>query len=262
MQRIALALAAGLALAGFSHAAELPDLAGRKIVAVTGNDYTPLNFVDKNTGQGIGWEYDAVNEIGKRLHATVEWKVTTWDTMIEGVRQGLYDVGMDGISITDERKQQVDFTDPYMTSQQFMLVRADESRFTDAKSLAADDKLLLGAQSGTTNFYTALEVTGTTDDAPSPRIKLFETFGATVQALKAGDVDAVFMDNASAAGYMGASPNAFKIAGDPVGSDQFGFILKKGSDLVLPVNAALKSMQDDGTIAALNKKWFFDYSNQ
>ena len=58
--------------------------------------------------------------------------------MIQAVRDGQYDIGMDGITITDERKKQVDFSDPYMVSQQFMLVRADESRFTDAKSFAAD----------------------------------------------------------------------------------------------------------------------------
>jgi polar amino acid transport system substrate-binding protein len=261
MKRLLTLAAAALALAGVARADTLPDLAGRTIVAVTANDYTPLNFVDEKTGDGIGWEYDAVNEIGKRLNATIEWKITSWDTMIEGVRQGLYDIGMDGISITDERKQQIDFTDPYMNSQQFMLVRADESRFADAKSLGAGD-FLIGAQSGTTNFYTALDVTGTDDKNPSPRIKLFDTFGSTVQALKTGDVDAVFMDNASAAGYMGASPNAFKIAGDPVGNDEFGFIVKKGSDLLQPVNAALASMKADGTLDALNKKWFFDYNNQ
>jgi polar amino acid transport system substrate-binding protein len=261
MKRLLTFAVAALALAGVSRAETLPDLAGRSIVAVTANDYTPLNFVDKKTGEGIGWEYDAINEIGKRLNAKIEWKITSWDTMIEGVRQGLYDVGMDGISITDERKQQIDFTDPYMNSQQFMLVRADEVRFTDAKSLGAGD-FLIGAQSGTTNFYTALDVTGTDDKNPSPKIKLFDTFGATVQALKAGDVDAVFMDNASAAGYMGASPNAFKIAGDPIGNDEFGFIVKKGSDLLPPINAALASMKADGTLDALNKKWFFDYNNQ
>jgi polar amino acid transport system substrate-binding protein len=261
MKRLLTFAVAALALAGVSRAETLPDLAGRSIVAVTANDYTPLNFVDKKTGEGIGWEYDAINEIGKRLNAKIAWKITSWDTMIEGVRQGLYDVGMDGISITDERKQQIDFTDPYMNSQQFMLVRADEVRFTDAKSLGAGD-FLIGAQSGTTNFYTALDVTGTDDKNPSPKIKLFDTFGATVQALKAGDVDAVFMDNASAAGYMGASPNAFKIAGDPIGNDEFGFIVKKGSDLLPPINAALASMKADGTLDALNKKWFFDYNNQ
>jgi polar amino acid transport system substrate-binding protein len=261
MKSLAILAAALAATIGVADAASLPDLQGRNVIAATENAYTPLNFADPKTGQGIGWEYDAFNEIAKRLNLKVEWKLSSWDTMIQGVQQGLYDVGMDGISITDDRKQQIDFSDPYMLSQQFMLVRADETRFTDAKSLGAGD-FLIGAQAGTTNFYTALEVTGTGDQNPSPRIKLFDTFGATVAALKAGDVDAVFMDNASAAGYMGASPNSFKVAGDPIGHDEFGFIFKKGSDLVQPVNAAIQAMKDDGTLAALNKKWFFDYSNQ
>ncbi len=261
MKLFAILAAAVAATMGVAHAAALPDLNGRSVAAVTENAYTPLNFADPKTGQGIGWEYDAFNEIARRLNLKVEWKLSSWDTMIQGVQQGLYDVGMDGISITDDRQKQVDFSVPYMVSQQFMLVRADETRFTDAKSLGAGD-FLIGAQAGTTNFYTALEVTGTDDSNPSPRIKLFDTFGATVAALKAGDVDAVFMDNASAAGYMGASPNSFKIAGDPIGHDEFGFIFKKGSDLVGPVNAAIKSMQDDGTLDALNKKWFYDYNNQ
>jgi len=260
MKRSAVILAAALAMAGFSaaHADSLPDLKGRPVVAVTADDYQPLQFVDPQTNKGIGWEYDAVNEIAKRLDAKVDWKHGSWDTMIEDIRQGTYDVGMDGISITDDRKQQVDFSDPYMKSQQFLLVRANENRFADAKSLGAGN-FLIGAQTGTTNFYTALDVTGTDDKNPSPKIKLFDNFGATVQALKAGDVDAVFMDNASAAGYMGASPNSFKIVGDPIGDDEFGFIFKKGSDLVAPFNAAIAAMKADGTLDALNTKWFFQY---
>jgi polar amino acid transport system substrate-binding protein len=262
MKLLAIVAAAALTAAvGVAHADSLPDLKGRTVIAVTENAYTPLNFADPKTGQGIGWEYDAFNDIAKRLNLKVEWKLSSWDTMIQGVQQGLYDVGMDGISITEERQKQVDFSIPYMLSQQFMLVRANETRFADAKSLGAGD-FLIGAQAGTTNFYTALDVTGTTDKNPSPRIKLFDTFGATVAALKAGDVDAVFMDNASAAGYMGAQPNAFKIAGEPIGHDEFGFIFKKGSDLVQPVNAAIHAMKDDGTLDALNKKWFFDYNNK
>ena len=174
----------------------LPDLKGRVIKAVTENAYTPLNFVNPKTGQAMGWEYDAVNEIGKRLNAKVEWNVSSWDTMIQAVRGGQFDVGMDGITINDERKAQVDFSDSYLTSEQFMLVRADESRFTDEKGFSADKKLLIGAQAGTTNFYVA--VYNVLDgNEKNPRIKLFETFGATVQALLSGDVDMVLMDKAS-----------------------------------------------------------------
>jgi polar amino acid transport system substrate-binding protein len=256
-----LALAAALALAASAAvAAELPDLKGRTIVAVTENAYTPLNFADPKTGEGIGWEYDAFNEIARRLNAKVEWKLSSWDTMIQAVREGQFDVGMDGITINDERKQQVDFSDPYMSSEQYMLVRSDETRFTDGKSFGENKDLFVGAQAGTTNFYTA--VYNVLDgDEKNPRIKLFDTFGASVQALKSGDVDTVLMDQASANGYIGASAGAFKIVGGPLGSDQFGFIFKPGSDLVAPVNAAIKAMKDDGTIDALNKKWFFDYQS-
>jgi polar amino acid transport system substrate-binding protein len=241
-----------------SASAGLPDLKGRTIVAVTENAYPPLNFVDAKTGTAMGWEYDAVNEIAKRLGAKVEWKVTAWDTMIQAVREGQFDVGMDGITINDERKKEVDFSAPYMASQQFMLVRAKESRFKDEKEFAADAKLLVGSQAGTTNFYSA--VYDVLDgDEKNPRIKLFETFGATVQALIAGDVDMVLMDAASSKGYIGANAGKLKTVGGPIGKDEFGFIFKPGSDLVAPFNAAIEAMRKDGTLEKLNTKWFFEY---
>ena len=249
------------ALVSQAGAADLPDLKGRTIIAVTENAYVPLNFADPKTGEGIGWEYDAVNEIGKRLNAKVEWKLTSWDAMIQAVRDGQFDVGMDGITINDERKQQVDFSDPYMISEQFMLVRADESRFTDGPTFAALKDGLVGAQAGTTNFYVAV-YSVLDGDEKNPRVKLFDTFGASVQALKAGDVDTVLMDKTSADGYIGAQPGAFKIVGGPLGREEFGFILKKGSDLTAPINAAIASMKADGTLDALNKKWLYDYKSQ
>jgi len=253
--------AALLASSVGAHAQELPDLGGRTVNAVTENAYTPLNFADPATGEGIGWEYDAFNEIAKRLNMNVEWNLSSWDTMIEAVRQGQFDVGMDGITITDERKTQVDFSDPYMVSEQYMLVRADEDRFTDAASFAANDDLLVGAQTGTTNFYVAVYNVLDGDEA-NPRISLFDTFGDSVQALKAGDVDLVLMDKTSAEGYMGAEPDAFKIIGEPLGTEEFGFIFTPDSDLVGPVNAALLAMAEDGTIEKLNQKWFFEYRSQ
>ncbi|HEV7719156.1 MAG TPA: transporter substrate-binding domain-containing protein, partial [Arsenicitalea sp.] len=75
------AAALALVFVTASQATELPDLKGRTIVAVTENAYVPLNFADPKTGQGIGWEYDAVNEIAKRLGAKVDWKLSSWDVM-------------------------------------------------------------------------------------------------------------------------------------------------------------------------------------
>ncbi|MCE5256100.1 MAG: transporter substrate-binding domain-containing protein [Spirochaetaceae bacterium] len=237
---------------------KLPDLKGQTIIAVTENAYTPLNFIDPKTGKPMGWEYDAVNEIAKRLNAKVVWKVTSWDTMIQAVRDGQFDVGMDGITITDERNQQVDFSAPDMVRQQLMLVRADEKRFADEKTFAANSKLLIGAQAGTTNFYVAVYNVLDGDES-NPRIKLFETFGASVQALLAGDVDMVLMDAASSKGYIGAYPNKLKSVGGPLGTEEFGFIFKKGSGLVVPFNAAIAALKAEGFFDRLNTKWFFEY---
>ncbi len=237
---------------------KLPDLGGRTVVAVTGNDYTPLNFIDPATGQAIGWEYDAVNEICTRLNCLVNWNVTSWDTMIAAVHDGQFDIGMDGITITEERAEQVDFSAPYMRSEQFMLVRAGEDRFAAPADFAAQEDLLIGSQAGTTNFYVAVYDVLDGDEA-NPRIILFETFGAAVQALITGDVDMVLMDAASSRGYVGANPGMLDVIGDPLASEDFGFIFTPGSDLVEPVNAAIASMQEDGFLDHLNVKWFFVY---
>ncbi len=237
----------------------LPDLGGRTIVAVTENAYVPLNFADPATGEGVGLEYDLFNEIAKRLNAKVDWQLASWDVMIQAVRDGQFEVGMDGITINDERRSQIDFSESYLTSQQLMLVRADENRFTDAATFAADANFLVGAQAGTTNFYVAVYNVLDGDEA-NPRIKLFDTFGASVQALAAGDVDTVLMDQTSANGYIGANPGAFKVIGEPRGTEDFGFIFTPGSDLVAPVNAALAQIKADGTMDALQQKWFYEYN--
>ena len=248
-----------LILAPFTaFAADLPDLGGRTVVVVTENAYPPLQFVDPKTGEAKGWEYDAMNEIAKRLNFKVEYQNTSWDAMIQAVSDNQYNIGMTGITIKDERKDKVDFSEPYMRSQQFMLVRGDESRFTDAKSFAAFKEGLVGAQPGTSPFYTAVyEILDGNEQ--NPRIKLMETFGATVQALKAGDVDLVLTDSVAAKGYVDSSNGGLKVIGEPLGTEDFGFIFPKGSDLVAPVNAAIAALKADGTLDALNKKWFLDY---
>jgi len=247
-----------LSLAAQAQEAALPDLGGRAVTVVKENAYPPLQFVDPKTGEQIGWEYDAMNEIAKRLNFKVEYKNTSWDAMIQAVSDGQYDIGMTGITIKEDRKEKVDFSDPYMRSEMFMLVRGDEDRFTDAQSFAAFEEGLVGAQTGTTPFYVAV-YSVLDGNEQNPRIKLFETFGASVQALRAGDVDVVLTDGTAGKGYVEASDGALKLTGGPLGTEDFGFIFPKGSDLVAPVNAAIASMKADGTIEALNKKWFLDY---
>lgn len=239
-------------------AADLPDLNGKEVIVVTENAYPPLQFVDPKTGEAIGWEYDAINELAKRLNFKAVIENSSWDAMIPAVSEGQFDIGMTGITIKEDRKEKVDFSDPYMRSEMFMLVRTDEQRFTDGPSFAEYDEGLVGAQAGTTPFYVAV-YDMLDGDEQNPRIKLFETFGASVQALMVGDVDVVLTDGTAGQGYVDANPDALKIIGDSMGTEDFGFIFPKGSELVAPVNAGIASMKSDGTLETLNRRWFLEY---
>lgn len=255
--RLLATLAAAFFATGAVAGGHLPNLEGREIVVVTENAYPPLQFID-GAGNAVGWEYDAMAEIASRLNATIVYENISWDAMIAAVSEGQFDMGMTGITIREDRAEVVEFSDKYMTSEMVMMVRGDEDRFTDAASFAANADLLMAAQPGTTPFYVGVYDVLDGDEA-NPRIVLMETFGATVQALRTGDVDLVLTDGTAGNGYVDASDGGLKIIGEKLGTEDFGFIYPKGSDLVAPINAAIADMMADGTIEALNTKWFLEY---
>lgn len=233
---------------------DMMDLGGQEIRIAVENAYNPFNFIDADTGEAIGYDYDIFNEICNRLNCVPVFVETSWDTMVaimggEGSFD-TFDVGADGITITEERAQHVDFSDPYIQLSQVMLVRIDEDRFASADELAADADLLVGSQPGTTNYDTAADIVG------EDRILSYDQFGLAVQALINGDVDTVIMDNVAGIGYVGANPDSVKIVGEPLTSEELGFIYPQGSELRDQVNAVLAEMADDGTLDTLFNKWF------
>jgi ABC-type amino acid transport substrate-binding protein len=233
--------------------AQLPDLAGREVIVVDSNDYTPFSFIDPKSGKAVGFEYELMGEICARLNCKLSYKTGEWPGFMVGVSQGQYDIGMVGISITDERKQQVDFSEPYITVDTRFLVRTDETKFTDSKSFVADASLKIGTQAGTTGQYVGEGLLG----EKSPRITFYDNFGISVEALLKGDVDAVISDVAAGRGYIGANAGKLKLLDESLSTDPLGLIFKKGSDLVDPVNKALASMKADGYLTYLENKWFF-----
>jgi len=231
----------------------LLDLEGQTVRIAVENAYNPFNYIDEN-GDAVGYDYDIFAEICDRLNCEPEFIETSWDAMV-AVMGGsgdfdTFDIGADGITITEERAEHVDFSEPYIQLSQVMLVRIDEERFSEPEELAADAELLVGSQPGTTNYDTAAELVG------EDRVVAYDQFGLAVQALINGDVDTVIMDNVAGLGYVGANPDAVKIVGQPLTSEELGFIFPKGSELTSAVNAALAAMDADGTLDALFDKWF------
>jgi polar amino acid transport system substrate-binding protein len=227
--------------------AALPDLGGKKIAVAVENAYPPFNKIDEATNQGVGWDYDAVNEICKRLNCVPEFKQAAWDGIFPAMAAGEYDMLADGVTYTDERAQIVAFSIPYVTIGQVLLVRADEARTVD--QMKADSKVLVSTQIGTTNEIVAKK------NFPADRVKSYDDFGAAVLALLSKDVDGVVIDNVSALGFMGENQGQMKVAGQLTSDEQLAFVFPPKSELVSAINAALEEMKADGTLDALNKKW-------
>jgi polar amino acid transport system substrate-binding protein len=234
-------------------AGALPDLGGKKIIVAVENAYPPFNYIDKATNQGAGWDYDAWQQICKLLNCVPVMTEAAWDGIFEATAAGQYDVVADGVTMTEERKLKVAFSTPYMHYGQVILVRADESRFTDSKSLAALTETVVASQLGTTNEAKAIEIVGET------RVKSFDTFDAAVLALLSGDVDGVVLDQPVALGFMAMNKGKLKHLNELLTSEDLAFVFKQGSDLIAPVDAALAAMKASGDLDKIYQKWFVDF---
>ncbi len=228
------------------------DLGGREVTVAVENAYLPFNYISLETGNAGGWDYDAWAAICDLLNCTPKFEQAAWPAVLQQVADGQYDTAADGISITDERKQTLDFSDAYMTVEQKYIVRKDESRFSTVADLEGNADYTIGTQVGTTNFELAEKRVG------ADRIKAFDQFGLAIQALITGDVDAVIIDDSAGQGYVGENADQVKMIDESLQSDPLGFIFPQGSDLVAPVNAALRTLRDDGTLQKLGEKYFTD----
>jgi polar amino acid transport system substrate-binding protein len=231
-------------------AGELPDLGGREITIAVENQYLPFNYIDPDTGEPAGWDYDVWDEICNLLNCTPNYVEASWEGMIQAVADGQYDAAADGITITPDRQEIVDFSEGYVSIEQRLLVRIDEDRIESIQDIVDNDELRLGTQVGTTNYETATEY------LPEDRIQAFEQFPFAVQALAAGDVDAVIIDETAGLGYQGENADRLKLVGPSYSSDELGFIYQKGSDLVEPVNMALDELKANGRLQEINTNYF------
>lgn len=255
-----LAVTAMPALAGGPVYDDLPDLEGREIVIAVENFYTPYQFTDPRSDTPIGYEYDLIEEICERINCTPVYETTTFELQLEGVKNGEYDMAMNGLFITDERKEIYDFSIQYSQAEAYLLVRADEDRFTDFTDFAAtavEEGLIIGVQN---NSFGQFLAGPDAYNVPESQVVTFDDFGALLVALQNGDIDTMVVD-AFGGKFISNTGDAFKLIGPPVAEPApMGLLFQKGSDLVEPFNAALTSMTNDGYIDYLVYKWSVDFT--
>ena len=228
----------------------LPDLGGRTVTVGVENAYIPYNYIPVGTTEGIGWDYDVWREICRLLNCVPDFVESAWPGVIDLVANDELDTAADGISITDERKEVVDYSNAYMTVQQMFIVGIDDDRYPTAQALIDDPDAIVATQVGTTNEILATELIG------EARIQAFDQFALTIQALINDDVDAVIIDNSAGQGYVGQNKDSVKLIDDSLQSDPLGFIYPHGSPLIGPVNEALAFMADSGFLDDVGMVYF------
>lgn len=227
----------------------MPDLGGQTISVAVENAYPPFNFIDEATNEPAGWDYEVVTEICARINCTPEFNQAAWDGIFPAMAAGEYDLLADGVTVTAERDEIVDFSTPYVVIGQVLLLNADDS-VDDLDAFKADENVRVGTQIGTTNEIVAHEHFG------EDRTDSFEEFGGAIAALQSGDVNAVVIDTVSAVGFINENPGALAIGPQLTSDEELAFVFPPDSDLLEPVNAALASMEADGTLQSFNDKWF------
>jgi polar amino acid transport system substrate-binding protein len=228
----------------------LPDLDGRVVTIAVENQYLPFNYLDPETGDPTGWDYEVWDEICRLVNCVPDYVEAAWEGMIQAVADGQFDAAADGITITEERGEIVAFSDGYINIDQRLLVRIDEDRIESIEDIVADESLKLGTQTGTTNYATAIKY------LPEERISAFETFPFAVGALISGDIDAVIIDEVAGQGYLGEFKDELNLVGPSMSSDQLGFIFPLGSELVEAVNMAFVEMFESGFFEEVNFRYF------
>lgn len=232
-------------------AATAPAPAPAKVYLV-GTDAAYAPFESQNEkGDIVGFDIDVVNAIAAKTDMQVKFVNTPWEGIFNALSQGDRDLLVSAITITDERRQSMDFTAPYFDAYQLIAVKKDSkvARFEDLK------RLKVGVQTGTTGDEVVTRLLGKNSAA----IKRFESTPLALKELESGGVDAVVADNGVVVHYVAHNPAAgFKTVSDPgVVPEQYGIAVRKGhAELLDKLNRGLAAIRADGTYERLYAQYF------
>ena len=208
--------------------------------------YPPFNFLDDND-KFQGFDVDISNEIAERLGVKANFIATKWDGLIGGLKADKFDIIIGQMTVTEERKKSVDFTDPYVITGSVLVTREDTNDITKLEDIKGKK---VGVGGGTTFEEVANSVEGAD-------VKLYKAVSDYIQDLTNERLDVIINDQLLISYNIKENKLPIKIASDIVNKDEIGMAVNKGNeDFITKVNTALTEMKDDGTYNEIYKKWF------
>lgn len=222
-------------------------------IVATDATYAPFEYEDN--GQVVGFSTDILKAVAEKEGIRFDFVNTPWEGIFATLDKGDSDVVASSVTITDERKQAMDFSDPYFEASQLIVVGSKGSSiktFADLKNHTAS------VQTGTTGDLVLQKQQG----ADSPNIKRFENMPLALKELLSGGVDASVGDNGVVQNFVNNNPNAKLVTiSDPSFEKEFyGFAVRKNrqDDLLAKINSGLAAIKADGTYQKIHDKWFGD----
>ena len=214
-----------------------------KLTMVTNAEFPPYEYHDAN--EIVGIDVDICSAIAEKMGLELEIEDIAFDSIIPELTSGKADIGAAGMTVTEDRKQTVDFSDTYATAKQVIIVKEDSD-------IAGADDLqgkVVGVQQGTTGD---IYVTG---DLGDDSVERYSKGMEAVQALSQGKVDAVVIDNEPAKQYV-SQVEGLKIIDSPYTEEEYAIAIKKGNTAMLDaVNSALKDLKDQGKLDEIVAKY-------
>jgi polar amino acid transport system substrate-binding protein len=223
-------------------------VAGAEVIRV-GSDmtYAPFEYIDEKTKQPTGFDIEYMQALGKVMGVEIEFVNTAWDGIIPGLLANQYDLLISAMTITPERLQAIDFSDPYFSTGQVIVVRKGTTNIKTPNDLRGK---IVTVQIGTTGQFAAEKIPGIR------RIDTYNTMPEAFTALKWGRADASVADELVALEEIRANPDALVVVGEPFTTENYGIGIKKGrTDLKNRVNAAIAELKRNGTYDQLYRKW-------
>ena len=221
------------------------------LVMATNAAFPPYEYKEGESFAGI--DVEIAGKIAEKLGMTLEIKDVEFGSIIGGVQTGKFDIGMAGMTVTDERLKSVNFSDSYATGIQVVIVKAD-SAIKSLDDLKGDGSMKFGVQQDTTGDIYASD-TIENGGYGKDNVVRYKTGADAVQALKTGKVDAVIIDNEPAKSFVKANEGLSILDGDWVKENYAIAIAKENTELLEKVNGALKELIADGTVKAIIDKY-------
>jgi polar amino acid transport system substrate-binding protein len=221
------------------------------LIMATNAEFPPYEYYEGDEVVGIDAEIAAA--IAEKLGMDLEIQDMAFDSIIPAITSGKADVGLAGMTVTEERQQSVDFSDSYATGVQVIIVTED-SPITSADDLFGDNNYTIGVQNATTgDLYCTWDI----EDEGLGTVQRYNKGADAVQALITGKVDCVVIDNEPAKAFVAAN-EGLKILDTEYITEEYAIALAKGSDLTESVNAALNELIADGTVQSILDKYIGD----